>query len=96
MRHEAAAVANGVFSPYARFHTWATTGSGRGLTRCGGASALAHARNSELRRKLRLPKAFRRGSGAPSRACAWPTARGASSTVQARIGWRPGPMEPTR
>jgi hypothetical protein len=61
-------------------------GRGSGLTRLGGVSAFAQACNNELSRKSSFPSGVNRGSGAPSRACAWPTARRASSTVRERTG----------
>jgi hypothetical protein len=95
-KHVAAAEARGSGSSAAKWQTWATSGSGKGLTRDGGSSDRCQAWYIDARRKSSCPKEFRRGSGAPILVYAWPTARTASSTVRARTDRRPGAMEPHR
>jgi hypothetical protein len=72
------------------------TSMGKGLTRRGGGSAFFHDRNRECRRKSSSPKAFRRGSTAPTRVNACAIWRTASSSVRDRTGRSRGAIRPVR
>jgi hypothetical protein len=69
---------------------------GIGLTRFGGASSFLYARSCRWIRKSMPPWPSLRGSRPPSLACAWPTARSASSTVRDLTGFLRGARRPSR